>query len=280
MKFGKTIKIFLIEGNASSLMTCELSNWTGKAYKVPRLELNKLMERPDVAQAGIYLLFGRKENNKDLAYIGEAENIILRLNQQIKEKDFWNEVILFISKDQNLNKAHIKYLESRLYEISKKNDRYELVNGNTPTKSNISESDIAEMEEFISNIKILTNTLGHKIFEEKVNKSNDIIDESKYLYIKSNRGSDAIGELTNEGFLVFKDSHAAGKVVASYPEISNKLRNELIEKKILKSKDEYYLFTEDYLFSSPSTAAMIVMGRSANGLIEWKNKNGIKLKEL
>lgn len=167
MTFGKTIKIFLIDGDPNGRMSCELSNWTGKAYKIPRIQIKDCKDRNDLDNTGVYLLFGKDQDGKDLVYIGEAETILKRLNQHLNQKDFWNETIVFISKDENLNKAHIKYLENRLHELAKKANRYNIENNNTPTQSSISEPDQAEMEEFLENIKMLVNTLGHKVFEEK-----------------------------------------------------------------------------------------------------------------
>lgn len=153
MIFGKTIKLFLIDGEPGGRLTCELSNWTGKAYKIPRVKIKDCTDRPDLTNPGVYLLFGRDETSKDLVYIGEAEVVYNRLTQHLTQKDFWNEAIIFISKDENLNKAHIKYLESRLFDIAKSVNRYFVANSTTPTQSSISESDTAEMEEFIDNIQ-------------------------------------------------------------------------------------------------------------------------------
>lgn len=157
-KFGKTIKLFLIDGDPNGRMTCELSNWTGKAYKIPRIKIKDCSDRSDLSNPGIYLLFGKNESGKELVYIGEAEVVLKRLNQHLTQKDFWNEAIVFISKDENLNKAHIKYLENGLYEIAKSVNRYQIDNSTIPTQSSIAESDRAEMEEFIENIKILIYT--------------------------------------------------------------------------------------------------------------------------
>ena len=167
MKFGKTIKIFLIDGDPNGRMSCELSNWSGLAYKIPRIKIKDCTDRDDLTSTGVYLLFGKDDEDKDQVYIGEAESILKRLNQQLTQKDFWNEAIVFISKDENLNKAHIKYLENRLHDIAKSANRYKVDNSIIPTQSSISESDRAEMEEFIEYIKMLVNTLGHKVFDEK-----------------------------------------------------------------------------------------------------------------
>lgn len=277
-KFGKTIKLFLIDGEPNGRMTCELSNWTGKAYKIPRIKIKYCTDRPDLSNPGVYLLFGKNEIGKDLVYIGEAETVIKRLTQHLTQKDFWNEAIVFISKDENLNKAHIKYLENRLFEIAITINRYRIDNNTTPTQSSIAESDRSEMEEFIENIKILINTLGHKVFEEKREVKLPQQQEQETFFIKAARGADAQGETTSDGFVVLKESKIAKTTVPSLTMSFKRLREELLDQGIINK--ESFEFIEDYVFSSPSTAAVMVMGRNANGLTEWKLKNGQTLKEF
>lgn len=278
MKFGKTIKIFLIDGDPNGRMSCELSNWSGKAYKIPRIKIKDCTDRDDLTSTGVYLLFGKDEEGKDQVYIGEAESILRRLFQQLTSKDFWNEAIVFISKDENLNKAHIKYLENRLHDIAKAANRYKIDNFIIPTQSSISESDRAEMEEFIEYIKMLVNTLGHKVFDEK--REFKPKQKQETFFIKAARGADGQGEPTSDGFVVFKNSKAAGSIVNSMTSNFITYRQKLIEDGVLVDKGEYFEFSDDYIFSSPSTAAVMVMGRNANGLTEWKNKEGKTLKEF
>lgn len=279
-KFGKTIKLFLIDGEPSGRMTCELSNWTGKAYKIPRISIKESSSRADLKSPGIYLLFGVNEEGKNLVYIGEAETIIDRLKQHVSQKEFWSEAILFISKDENLNKAHIKYLESRLYEISKKANQYILQNNTIPTKSSISESDVAEMEEFIENIKLLTNTLGHNVFETVSDRESLKTKKNNSFYIKGARGADGIGIPSSKGFVVYKGSKAAKDTVKSMQQSLINIREKLISEEVLSKEESCLEFKTDYEFTSPSTAAAIVMGRNANGQIEWKLKSGVSLKEF
>lgn len=278
MKFGKTIKIFLIDGEPNGRMTCELSNWSGKAYKIPRIKVKDCIDRNDLVSTGVYLLLGKNEEGKELVYIGEAESILKRLNQHLNQKDFWNEAIVFISKDENLNKAHVKYLENRLHNIAHSAKRYKVENSIIPTQSSISESDRAEMEEFVENIKMLVNTLGHKVFDEK----RDFKPKQKVeiFAIKAARGADGQGEPTSDGFVVLKGSKAASTIVNSMTPSFVKLRQKLIDEGVLVNKIEYFEFSDDYIFSSPSTAAVMVMGRNANGLSEWKLKDGKTLKEF
>jgi hypothetical protein len=284
-QYGKTIKLFLMDADPTGRIICELSNWTGKAYRIPRGKVKDCSNREDLKSTAVYLLFGKAETSTDKAkvYIGEAENAYSRLVSHVSEKEFWNESVVFLSKDENLNKAHIKYLESRLYEIAKDADRYQVMNTNTPTKSSISESDQAEMEEFIEYIKILINTMGFKVFEPLVSqKLSEIqIDSDEFFYIQAARGANAKGQRTTDGFVVFQNSEVATTTVQSYQNLGlNKLRDELLDSKVIVPINDKIIFQQDYLFSSPSAAAMVIMGRSANGLIEWKDANGKTLREI
>lgn len=281
-KYGKTIKLFLMDADPDGRMICELSNWTGKAYRIPRGNVKDCADRDELKSTAVYLLFGKSESStaKPKVYIGEAENAYSRLVQHVSEKEFWNESVVFISKDDNLNKAHIKYLESRLFELAASASRYEIQNGNTPTRSSISEADQAEMEEFIGYVKMLINTMGFKVFEPFIKESAKDADEAEILYIKTARGANGRGKRVSDGFVVFKGAEIASDTVPSFPKGFNALRDELIESETIKTIDGKLVFVMDYLFSSPSAAAAVVMGRSANGLMEWKDKKGKELKSI
>lgn len=281
-KYGKTIKLFLMDADPEGRMVCELSNWNGKAYRIPRGRVKDCSERQDLKSTSVYLLFGRAESStaKPKVYIGEAENAFSRLVQHVSEKEFWNESVVFISKDENLNKAHIKYLESRLHETASLAGRYEVLNANTPTRSSISEADQAEMEEFIEYVKILVNTMGFKVFEPLIKHESTEQDLDNSFYVKGARGADARGKRTTDGFVVFAGSKVAIDTVPSFPKGFNTLRDELIENEIIVTQGDSLILVTDYLFSSPSAAAAVVMGRSANGLAEWKDSSGKELKSV
>lgn len=271
---GRKITLYLIDGDPNGRIMCELSNWSGKAYKIPRNLIKKSEDREDLNNTGVYLLIGKNELDENIVYIGEAENIKQRLIQHLGTKDFWNETIVFISKDNNLNKAHIKYLESRLYELAKEAERYSIENSTKPTKSNISEPDQAEMEEFIDNLMLLVNTLGHKIFDAIISKNNI---EDDIIFQITNKGLLATGKPTNEGFVVFKDSTISKSI--SVNTSYEALRNKLVNNGYIVEDANSAKLTKDYIFSSPSAAACIVLGVSTNGLTAWKCK-GKTLKEL
>ena len=281
-KYGKTIKLFLMDADPEGRIICELSNWTGKAYRIPRGKVKDCANRPELKSTAVYILFGRPESSsgKSRAYIGEAENVYSRLVQHVSEKEFWNEAVVFISKDENLNKAHIKYIESRLYDLAVNAGRFKVENGNTPTKSSISESDQAEMEEFIEYVRMLINTMNFKVFEPLIKEElSDSIKEEE-LFIKGARGASGKGKRTSDGFVVFKGSEMATSTVPSFPRGFDTLRDELVNGESVMENQEKLILSEDVLFSSPSAAAAVIMGRSANGLLEWKNQSGKSLKEI
>ena len=277
--FAKTIKIFLMDGDPNKRMSCELSNWVGKAYKIPRSLFKKSANRSELNRIGVYFLFGKDPNNPedDMIYIGQTEDIFNRIKQHLEQKEFWNNVIAIISKDENLNRAHIRFLEYKFYQIAIEVGRFKIENSSIPKCPSISEADKAEMKEFIYNVKLLVNTLGYKVFEEiKESRQKDI----KIFNIDAARGAKAQGQSTSEGFVVLKESKMAHDVVNSAQNWIKNKREELIEKGLVKKRDNEFIFTKDHLFSSPSAAAAVIMGRNANGLTEWKLDNGTTLKEF
>lgn len=282
--FGKKITLFLIDGEPNGRVAAEISNWTGKAYKIPRTLLKTSNDREDLDSTGIYLLFGKDpENpNKDLVYIGEAEALYGRLMQHLKGKEFWIECICVLSKDGNLNKAHAKYLEGRIYEEAKAYGRFEIDNSTNPAKAALSEADQAEMEEFLEHTKLIVHLLGYRLFEPGL--TTDKADSNpEHFYIKTARNANAEGYLSDEGFVVCKGSAATPGTTPSLQTRNlgyYNLRQELVQNGILVLQGEAYIFSRDYTFSSPSAAATTVMGTSANGRTEWKTKKGMTLEEF
>jgi len=165
MPTGKSISLFLIDGTADGVVSYEFFNWTGKGYKIPRSRLIELSDREDLKRASVYFLIGRDETDSEAAYIGEAGEVYKCLLQHL-DKDFWTEALIFISKDEKLGKAHIKYLEYTLYKSAAEAARYSLLNDNTPIQPVISESWQAVMNEFREHVCLLIGTMGHKIFEK------------------------------------------------------------------------------------------------------------------
>lgn len=278
---AKTIKIFLVDGEPNGLKTAELSNWVGQAIVIPRNKLKDIKQRPDCNKPAIYFLVG-KENEESLlstAYIGEAENLWNRLITHDSSKDFWFTAIAFVSKDNNLTKAHVKYLESRCLEIALKVKRYNLENGAKSILPTLSEADIAEMEEFLSNLKLLLTAVGYPILQEITSKEQT--NTSDPLFTCGGKMALASGRMTNEGFVVYKDSTATTQFSSAVAEKNEKNIEKLISNGYIEKKDEnLYIFIKDYVFNSPSAASDIILGNSTSGWKKWKTKDGKTLEEI
>lgn len=286
MAYSKSIELFLVNGSADSLITAELSNWNGKAIKIPRIEVASC-NRDDITQAGVYFLFCKEDDSSDSVYIGEAENVKERLVQHLrdyqseKEKYYWTTAAVFIGRD--LNKALIRYLENRFVEIARACKRYTVLTKNTYKNTVMKESQIAVMEEFVDNVKTLISALGYKVLEP-LNKpivvSNEGSDnaETEDLSLHLERTIKGVGKVeadgvrTSEGFVVLQGSHIAVEDDDTIPAVLKEQRRKVsVVDGVLQ---------EDVLFSSPSYAAMFVIGKSANGLTSWKDENGRSLKDI
>ena len=277
MAYGKAIELFLVNGTAESLITAELSNWNGKAIKIPRTEISSC-DRDDIKGVGVYFLICQEDDGTDSVYIGEAENVQDRLVQHLrdfqsgKEKYYWNTAVIFVGRD--LNKALIRYLENRFVEIAKECGRYTVLTKNTYKNTVLKEAQIASMEEFIDNVKILINTLGYKVLVP-VPKAND---ETIYLYCKGS-GASAKGFVSAGGFTVLEGSTVSDHTVPSL-ETKGKsyynLRNALIKDGTILDR----VFTRDYEFKAPSAASAVILGHTSNGNVDWKTSDGTKLKDL
>lgn len=269
-----TIKLFLVHGSPNGLRTAELSNWSGKAIASPRTQIPELLKRDELGNPGFYLLTGVDPKSGDKAiYIGEAENVANRLKDHAS-KDFWNSVTVFVSKDENLTKAHIRYLEGELIEKARNNDTTIVINSSS-SGAKLPESDAAEMDVFLEKTLQLLPVLGITDFNDKIDKASK---SSDLLYCKI-KDVTATGKRTAGGFVVFKGSHAVLDHRPSATQMRTK-REQLFEKGILQQKNGYLIFTKDVEFGSPSTAASVVRGGNSNGLTCWKNVSGVQLKEI
>ena len=298
MILGKSIRIYLKEGSVTGIKFAEVVNQTIQSLSCPRTKISELNKHfpKEINTQGVYFLIGFEEKTgKQIVYIGEAENVWDRLKNHDSKKDFWNEVIVFTSKDDNLTKSHIKYLESRIVEIAHETKRYGLKNGNNPTLSSLPLPDKDTMEEFLSNIKILTGTLGHKFLENPIafknipevdttltakTEKNIIIDVSEELELHlSVSGIQASAIQTNEGLVVLESSQASKNPTKNYG--YGTLRDNLLSEGVIRPKtDGELIFTRNYLFNSVSAAAAVILGYSVNGRNVWKNSDGKSIKEI
>lgn len=274
-----TIKLFLPGGDAKGLRTAEIMNWTGFAIAAPRTELEQLLLRDELDKTGVYILTGTDPlSGSPQVYIGEAEVIRDRLRQH-KSKEFWISAIVFVSKDENLTKAHVRYLESRLLTEATQAGRFTL-DQNQAGGARLPESDRADMEVFLSRIQQLLPVLGSDLLIP-IAQSSTKPPPGGVLFCRI-KGAEARGQRTADGFVVLRDSTAVLEErpsTESYPYVVAQ-RKQLVADGTLIQRNGFLVFTKDVQFSSPSAAAVVIHGGSANGLTAWKTADGTSLKQL
>jgi len=275
-----TIKLFLVNGEPKRLRTAELSNWSGKAVAGPRSEFDAILAREESLQAGVYILTGTDpDTGKPAIYVGEAESIKDRIKAHLS-KDFWNQIVFFVSKDENLTKSHIRFLEGRLIEQAAKAKRCVVTNGQN-SGAKLPESDREDMEVFLGKVYQLLPVLGVELLVQVSDSSAPGEKKKEQLHCDI-KNVKAVGHLVPNGFLVLKGSEAVSKErpsVEKWPAPKN-MRQRFLDEGVLIERADKLEFTEDVEFSSPSAAAAVIHGGSANGLTAWKNAKGKTLKQM
>ena len=271
-----SIKVFLPGGDPDGLRIIEKSNWSGVGLVIPRSLFGEGKQRKELGRTGVYVLVGPpEESGLPRVYVGEGDPIRPRLEQHAAKKDFWTSCIAFTSKDENLNKAHVQYLEARLVTLAAEAKRCVLDNGNAPALPSLSEADAADAEGFLAEALLCFPLLGLGVFSAPTAAQAP----GRALGLSS-KGVTAEGRETAEGFVVRAGSGAVKSEVPSCPSFVKELRAALIKNGVLGPSGEGHAFTQDYAFASPSAAAAVVLGRSSNGRVDWKTKDGKTLKEL
>lgn len=280
-----SLRIFVADGDPDGLRVVERSNWIGKALMFPRALLPRVKGREELSQTGVYLLLGPREDGEgEMLYVGEGDPIRPRLESHYAKKDFWTRAVCFVAGAGQLNKAHVQLLEAQLIAKAQAAKRLPLDNGNTPTEPTLSEADRADMQVFLHNMLGMLPVLGVHAFEQAAPVV--AVSAAALLHCKG-KGVAATGYESSQGFVVKAGSQAVAAAVPSMQQHVRgmfELRQELIGNGVLAPAEagaaQGYRFTQDYVFSSPSTAAAVVLGRSANGRIEWKDAQGRTLKAL
>lgn len=274
-----TIRIFLVFGDPKRLRTAELSNWSGKAVAGPRSEFDGVIARDEAQQPGIYFLTGTDpESGKPSLYIGEAECIKDRVKSHLK-RDSWNQIAFFVSKDENLTKSHIRYLEGRLIQTAREAKRAIVENGMS-SGAKLPESDREEMEVFLEKVHQLLPVLGVELLVLTAKKPEPTANQRELVC--RIKGLEARGYLVPNGFLVLKGSSAVREERPStekWPQARN-LRTKLLEEGALIERADRLLFMTDVEFTSASAAATVIRGGNSNGLTTWKDVSGRTLKEI
>ncbi|MDR8014555.1 GIY-YIG nuclease family protein [Ectopseudomonas guguanensis] len=284
MTQGRSIRLFLVDGTPNGLLTAEIMNWTGHVLTGPRSKLAELVQRPECARTGVYFLVGPDPDDslRTRVYIGESDDVAQRLKTHNRPedaggKDFWERVCLVTSKDQNLTKAHVKYLESKLIGIAASAGRCVLSNGTAHEYVGLPESDRADMAFFLDQIRTVLPVLGFEFLRELSKPPAPVIAESVPIIERSPRfrldipkfGVTAYAQEIGGEFFVLKGSRTRKQwigVDGGYQGLFQQLEADGV---LIADGDEHLAFKDDYAFASPSAAAAVVSGRSANGRVVW-----------
>lgn len=298
---GKQVRLFLVDGKPGGLMTAEIGNWTGHVLRGKRLELGEIRKRIEASRTGIYILFGSNAEGDNVAYIGESDNVGKRLVDHDSKKDFWDEVAIITSKDANLTSAHVRYLESRLVRIAKTVGRVSLENVQGPTGgAELPEADASDMDYFIEQVRILMPVLGYDIFRgraasvpERSTKTagqgtlglEDMAVDSPQFRLRTSKGVDAQAQVIDGEFTVLEGSVVSAAMRSSGKQSESTARQfenrslqhgELMKSAVPLENGSLARLTKDLVYSSPSAAASVVLGRaSSNGRIEWVAESGM-----
>lgn len=285
---GKQVKLFLIDGTPGGLTTAEITNWTGHVLSARRSDLADLLRREEAERTGVYLLLGEDETavGDTRCYIGEADVVATRLRSHVKEKPFWNQVVVISSKDTNLTKSHGRYLESRLIELATQAGRVTLENGTAPPVPRLPEADASDMEYFLGQLQIVLPVLGVNAIRVRAPRAHPTAatpSESPIFTLKNARqGVDASAQQVDGEFIMLSGSvvvpewHGVGKAASTQKAYANyRAQHEgLLADGSIVVENGAGRVTRDIVFSSPSTAGAIALGRSCNGRVEWVSAEG------
>jgi len=278
---GKQVRLFLVDGSPTGILTAEIMNWTCRIVSGSRSELNDLLARGEANSPGVYFLLGDNPDDPDrgLLYIGEADDVAARLRQHNSAstgKEFWTRVVFLTSKDTNLTKAHVRYLESRFITLAASADRYALENGNRPPTVNLPEADVSDMEYFISQAQIVLPVLGLDAFRERpipsTSSGTPMGEHVSPLFEMKVPAEDgfARGQEIDGEFVVVAGSRARSSWTGS-GQTYGRLYERLRATGTFSVEDGAVVFAADHAFASPSAAAAVVSGRNANGRVTWRD---------
>jgi hypothetical protein len=275
---GRSIRIYLVDGDAAGLLTAEVMNWSGKMIVAPRTKLAELAKREEAVRTGVYILSGADPENSagEIVYVGEGDNVFRRIAQHDKDetKEFWTRCVAITSKDLNLTKAHVRYLESQLISLGFAAERSKIQNGTAPPLPPMPEADVSDMEGFLEYIELVLPVLGFSFLKPKPTVTSGIgtvsPNESPIFEFSAGGANAKAKEIKGE-FIILKGSTAKLEPRPSWTSY-RELRNQLVEdRKLVEVPNQpVLLFAEDVYFTSPSAAAAVVAAGNTNGRIAWR----------
>ena len=298
---GATIRIFLVDGTPQGLRLVERMGWTGSCLAFARADFPAARTRPEMTRTGVYLLLGPDPEGKrtQRTYVGEADEVRTRLDTHQKEKDFWTHAYVLTTKDDSLNKAHVRYLEARLLGLARTADNAALDNGTAPPVTRLSEPEVADMESYLDTALMLLPLVGVNVFDViedpvptdapapsnapagvsgtgPVTATRDVPGK----FVLRTQLTYAEGRDDSRGFLVYDGAlgrRESKVMIAGYKQLRDRLTREGV---LVPEGVDQLRLTKNFVFESPSAAASVLAGGSKNGRTEWKDAGGKTLKEV
>ncbi|WP_417629120.1 GIY-YIG nuclease family protein [Pararhodobacter aggregans] len=273
---GRSLELFFVDGRPDGMLTAEVFNWTGHVLRAPRTQLREALDRREAGHTGVYLLLGEVEGRTRL-YVGEAEDMRERMRGHVSGKDWWETVALISTASDALHKAHVKYLESRLVEIARSVGTVDLDNSNTPTRSSLSEAATASMESFIETLMMVLPAIRIDAFLDKRRSvetkapSSHASADPVFEFRVPRHGVAARATLRDGEMIVHAGSVVRPAWVGDRKHNTHYfvLHDELVANGTIRMDGDAAVMTADFAFSSPSAAAAVVAGRTANGRTSW-----------
>ncbi|MDW8245148.1 MAG: GIY-YIG nuclease family protein [Sandaracinaceae bacterium] len=274
MMVGKIARIYIPSGNPEELLIIRMPDWAGEGYVFHRALLSLVKREREIRGPGIYVIWGPSEwNEGPSVYIGEGDNVLQQLEEHEGQKEFWTHAAVFTSKSLSLDKAQCIYIKARLVALASEVKRAKVENENSDEPPSLFEADRAEAEVFLRNMLICLHLVGANFF---VNQS----PSTKGFLFAEGKGIKARGIYGTDGLTVLAGSQVVKEPTPSLSRYIRQMRLMLLEQGVLVDRGTHYEFTQDHVFKYPSTAASVVLGRSANGFVEWKDENGFTLREI
>jgi len=286
---GQQIKLFLVDGTPGGLTTAEITNWTGHVLHARRSDLGALLNRAEAQRTGVYLLLADDPTAiaETRCYIGEADVVADRLRHHHRDKEFWDRAVVVTSKDTNLTKSHGRYLEARLIALATKAARVSLENSTKPPLPALPEADASDMDFFLAQLQIVLPVLGvnavRSALAPAVNAAPTPVRSSPlFRLVVARTNVDAQARQIDGEFTVL----AGSRVVASWSdrgsaestrrayESYRERHARLVRDGSIRVQDGVGVLTREVVFSSPSLAGAVMIGRSCNGRISWVSDDG------
>jgi hypothetical protein len=280
---AKTIQIFLPDGDPRGIRVAEITTRIVRAIEIPRTLLADFIQMPEATQVGLYFLFGQNADSDPEAYIGQTGTLGGRLRVHEQDRTFWNRAVIIVSTTNSLTQTHAQFLEWRAISEARAVGRYSLHNGNAGGKPYTPAPLEADCTEIYETARTLLATLGHPVFEPLITRqlvTNEATERQQQIFFCKGSGADGRGVFTDDGFVVLAGSSGRRESTPLNREVDQAYRDRLISEEVIRVQGDRIAFTKDHLVGSPSRAASTLMGRAANGWVEWKSDDGKTADEL